>query len=384
MGVVFGVDPLISQAIGAGDRLRARRVLWQGLWLAVVVAGVLTIPLLLVPRLMPLAGVQHELIEPATQYLVIRTTSLVPFLMFFVIRAYLQAHHVTRPMVVAMLVCNVFNFFADLALVFGLGPIPPLGAAGAAIATVAGTIIQLGMLVAAARKMDLQPGDDAVALHRWNSREILQAYRVGWPVALQMGAEVGVFALVGLLAARLGTLQLAAHQVVISIASFTFTVAVGVATAGSVRVGLAVGARNAAGTRVAGHAAFIGGVSVMAVSAILFAFAPEPLARLLTNQPNVIATALPLFFVAAFFQLSDGVQAVGSGVLRGAADTRYAFVANLIAHWLVGLPIALFLGFRMQMGIVGLWWGLCAGLTVAAVLLVVRFERLSSAGIAPV
>jgi MATE family multidrug resistance protein len=203
------------------------------------------------------------------------------------------------------------------------------------------------------------------------------------PVALHMGAEVGVFALVALLAGRLGTLQLASHQLVIVMASFTFTIAVGVASAGTVRVGGAIGARDEERTRSAGRATFIAGTLVMAASALLFALAPGALARLITDQADVIAASIPLMMVAAVFQISDGIQAVGAGVLRGAGDTKYTFYANMVGHWVIGLPIALLLGFRYDMGIVGLWWGLCVGLTVVAVLLFVRFERLSRTAIAP-
>jgi MATE family multidrug resistance protein len=187
-----------------------------------------------------------------------------------------------------------------------------------------------------------------------------------------------------LLAGRLGTMDLAAHQVVISLASFTFTVALGVAAAGSVRVGRAIGALDQEGTRRAGYAAFAGGVAVMSFGALLFIIFPRPIARMLTDDPAVIAATLPLFFVAGIFQISDGVQAVGAGVLRGAADTKFAFVANVIGHWLVGFPIALLLGFALEMGIVGLWWGFVAGLTVVAVLLLIRFHRLASAPINPI
>jgi len=198
-----------------------------------------------------------------------------------------------------------------------------------------------------------------------------------------MGAEVGVFALVALLAGRMGTIDLAAHQVVISIASFTFTVAVGVATAGSVRVGIAIGSRDPEATRRAGRVTFAGGVMVMGVSAIAFAAFPAQIARFVTDQPDIVAAAVPLMLIAAVFQLSDGTQAAGAGVLRGAGDTRFVFYANVIGHWLIGLPIALFLGFMMHMGVAGLWWGLSAGLTVVAVLLFVRFERLSRGVIEP-
>jgi multidrug resistance protein, MATE family len=381
MGVIFGVDPLMSQALGAGDRVRAHRVLWQGVWLGLIVSAALTIPLLLMPMLMPVAGVQKELIEPASAYLVIRTAGLAPFLTFTVVRGYLQARHLTRPLIVSMVVCNIFNVIADIVLVFGAGPIPALGAAGAAVATIIGQLIQLAIVAWAAREPDLVAGTE---IRRFNGAEVRQAFSVGWPIALQLGAEIGVFALVGVLAARISTLALAAHQLVIGLASFTYTMSLGVAAAGSTRVGLAVGARLRAATRSAGHAAFIGGAAVMAVAAAVFALAPRPLARVITDKPEVIAAALPLFLVAAYFQLSDGIQAVGSGVLRGAGDTRFAFVANIVGHWLIGMPVALFLGFNKDMGIVGLWWGLCAGLTVVAVLLFLRFERLSAEGIEPI
>lgn len=389
MGMVYGIDPLISQAVGAGDRARARRVMWQGVWLALVVAAVLTAILLLGALLLPYTGAKPELISPARVYLLIRVISLVPFLLFFVVRAYLQAHGVTRPMLVSMVLANVFNLMADILLVFGgsvlpawAGPLramPALGVAGAAIATVLCTILQLVVVVAAMRAVPVDGHVD----HRWNAPEVLRAARVGLPVALQMGAEVGIFALVAVLASGLGVLQLAAHQLVIGLASFTFTVALGVASAGSVRVGIAIGARDALSTRFAGHVAFLGGIAVMAASALAFAVVPRPITRLVTDQENVIAAAIPLMVIAAVFQLSDGIQAVGAGVLRGAGDTKFAFYANLVGHWFVGLPVALLLGFSMGLGIAGLWWGLCAGLTVVAVLLFLRFERLSRNEIAP-
>lgn len=389
MGLVLGVDPLIAQAIGANDHARARRVMWQGAWLAFVVSIGLTLLMLAGAVAMPLIGSSKELIGPARVYLLIRVASLLPFLLFFVARSYLQAYGRTRPMLIAMVLANVVNLGADILLVFGgsilpewCGPlraIPELGVAGAALATVASTILQLAIVAAGVRAIDAPPDVD----HRWNRAEVAQAFRVGLPVALQMGAEVGIFALVAVLASRLGTLHLAAHQLVIGIASFTFTVAVGVAAAGSVRVGIAIGARDQVRTRIAGHLAFILGAAFMGGSGLVFAIFPGVMARLVTDQADVIAAALPLMVVAAFFQLSDGVQAVGAGVLRGAGDTQFAFYANLVGHWLVGLPVALLLGFRYGFGIVGLWWGLCAGLTVVALLLFIRFERLSRSAITP-
>ena len=390
MGIVLGVDPLIAQAVGAGDHQRARRAMWQGVWLALAIAAVLTVVLVAGAWAVPLVGAP-ELTEDARAFLLVRTTSLVPFLLFFVARSYLQAYGRTRALLVAMVAANVLNFFGDLLLVFGgqslppwAGPlraIPPLHVAGAALATTLCTILEL--IIVAIPVHSMRAAGDRAVSHRMDGREVRRAFGIGLPIGLQMGAEVGIFALVALLAARVGTLQLAAHQVAISLASFTFTIALGVAAAGSVRVGKAIGARDEEGTRVAGYVAFFGGALVMGTSGALFALIPRAMARLVTDQTSVLEAAVPLLFVVAVFQLSDGVQAVGAGVLRGAGDTRYALYANLFGHWCVGLPVALFLGFYLHHGVVGLWWGLCAGLTVVAVLLFLRFDRLSRRMIDP-
>jgi MATE family multidrug resistance protein len=198
-----------------------------------------------------------------------------------------------------------------------------------------------------------------------------------------MGAEVGIFALVSFLSGRLGASALAAHQLAISIASLTFTVAIGFGNAGSIRVGLAVGARDREGARRAGVAAFSAGAGFMTISALMFVLFPEIIARSMTGDAVVVAAAVPLLRVAALFQISDGLQAVGAGVLRGAGETRFTFAANMIGHWLVGLPATVLLGFTLGLGVTGLWGGFCFGLTAVAASLVWRFLRVSSREIAP-
>jgi MATE family multidrug resistance protein len=380
LGLMLGVDPLISQAVGARDLAAARRILWQGVWLALLTTAALTALLLFGPLLLRVIAIKPEIVRPANTFLLIRLIGLGPWLIFFVVRAYLQAHHVTRPMVVSMVTANVFNLIADIILVFGYGPIPPLGVAGAAISTSSCQFLQMAIVAAAVLRV---PAGGPI-VRTWNRADIRRALRVGIPTALQVTAEVGIFALVALLAGRMGTVDLAAHQLVITLASFTFTIALGLATAGSVRVGLAVGARDPHATRIAGYAAFAGAAIVMSISALIFISFPALLARMLTNQSDVIAAAIPLFFVAGLFQLSDGLQAAGIGALRGAADTRFAFFSNIVGYWIVGLPVALLLGFRLKMGVVGLWWGFVAGLTTVAILVFLRFQTISAKEITPV
>jgi MATE family multidrug resistance protein len=391
MGVVMGIDPLVSQAVGAGDEIRARRILWQGVWLALIAGCVLSILTAFTPLLLRRIIADREVVRLASVYLLIRLVGFIPMLLYTVVRSYLQARAVTRPIVISIVITNIFNLLADLLLVFGgqslpswTGPlrlVPALGVAGAAWATVIGNFLQLIILAWAVRMIRLP-----VAVSRiWRPirEDLRQGFQVGLPVGLQFGAEVGIFVLVGVLAGRLGRLDLAAHQVAITLASFTFTVAVGVSAAASVRVGRAIGARDQEGTRRAGVVAFATGAGVMLLGALGFWMFPRQLAALMSNKPDVLAASIPLIFVAAVFQISDGTQSVGAGVLRGAADTRYAFIANVIGHWLIGLPVALLLGFYLNQGIVGMWWGLCAGLTAVAALLLVRFLRLSSRPIAP-
>jgi MATE family multidrug resistance protein len=271
-------------------------------------------------------------------------------------------------------VANVANLLLDIGLVYGKFGLPALGAPGAGLATSICSFLQLAILAWA-----VWPG----VPERPRAIDLRKALVVGIPVGLQMGAEVGIFALVGLLAGRLGAASLAAHQVAISLASFTFSAAVGVGQAGTVRVGWAVGARNTKGARRAGLIAFAGGAGIMSVSALLFWICPGPLAHLLTDQQEVIAASVPLLAVCAVFQISDGVQAVGAGVLRGAGDTRFPFLANLVGHYCVGLPVAILLGLYLGHGVIGLWWGLCAGLTAVAIALLTRFLRLSAREIVP-
>lgn len=390
MGIVMGIDPLVAQAFGARNPAAARRLMWQGMWLASGVSVVVCLLMLTGPWLLSHVGVEPRVRNLAWTYLAIRMGNVAPYLWFLVARSYLQAAHVTRSMVLAMVVGNVFNFFADVVLVFGgsvlpewTGPlhaIPAMGVAGAAVASVLSGFLQFGILAWAMRSVDA-----GGAFRRRPLRpDLVLSIRIGLPVGLQMGAEFGVFAFVGLLAGRMGAVPLAAHQLALTIAAFTFTIAMGVGAAGAVQVGRAIGAGNAERTRREGLLAFLLGGGVMVASAVAFLIAPEMIARIVTDQPAVIAAAVPLLAVAAFFQISDGIQAVGSGVLRGAGDTRFAFLANVVCHWGIGLPVALYLGFELGWGVRGLWWGLCAGLTAVAALLVWRFLRIARAPIAAV
>ena len=202
------------------------------------------------------------------------------------------------------------------------------------------------------------------------------------PIGLQLLAEIGVFSVVALLAGRLGEVSVSAHQVAIGLASFTFMGALGVSSATSVRVGHAVGEGRS--PRRVGLLGVGAGSAWMFLSGAAFALFPAPLVRIFTEDARIIELGTRLMYVAALFQVFDGVQAVAAGALRGAGDVRYPFAVNLGAHWLVGFPLAIVLGFYAHLGALGLWWGLLAGLVVVSVLLLARFLRISGRAIARV
>ena len=371
MGVMMALDPLVAQAIGAKDETRARTWLWQGAWLA----GVVSLPLMLAVALAPLVlgpfGVEAAIARGAGEYMRWRIPGVPLLLLFIGTRSYLQG--VARPAATfwAMVLANVANFALDVVLVFGWGPVPALGVVGAAIATTLCTGLQLAVLVAAT-------GPSVEGTQRAPDAEKLrQAAKLGLPIGLHFLAESGVFSLAGVLAGRLGALAVAAHQVVLTTASVTFCVAAGIGSAAATRVGWGVGAQDTPAARRAGFTAFGSAVLFMCFASLGFITFPETLGGLLSKDAAVIDVVVALFWVAAVFQVSDGVQAVGAGALRGAGDTQFTLWANLVGHWLIGLPVAYVLGVRGSLGVVGLWWGLSAGLTAVAVALLVRFHWLT-------
>jgi len=377
MGIVMGLDALVPQALGAGDRAAARRMLGDGIRVALLVSVPAVLLVLLSPLVLDLFRVEPAVAHQATLFVWVRSLGVAPLLLQVALRSFLSAHGHTRPLLVSVIAGNVLNAVADWILVFGdrgladLGlpaiGLPALGTVGAGLATSLVQLLSLGVYAVAIRSLLRDAPPPAPA--RFTRRIVA----LGAPIGLQLLAEVGVFSLAGVLAAAMGKTTAAAHQVAITLASFTFSVAVGIGAAAAVRVGHAVGAGDARRARASGLASLALGGGVMSIGALVFVAAPATLARLLTDDAAVIAAAVPLIQIAAVFQISDGAQAIGAGALRGAGDTRATLVANLIGHYAVGLGISLVCGFALGMGAPGLWWGLSAGLTGTAAVLVARF-----------
>lgn len=374
LGVMLALDPLIAQAVGAGETARGRSLLWQGVWLSLLLTAVLAPVLWLAPWVLGPFEVAPRIAELGRGYTWARIGQLPFFFFAAAARAYLQAVGRGAPVFWAMVAANVLNFGLAVSLVFGWGPIPALGVVGAGLATVGSAALQ-ALLLAWACLGALRGSDRGY--HPPTTR---LALKVGAPIGLQLGAEVGIFVVVAMLAGRLGEVAGASHQIALTWCSVSFSMAWGIGGAAAARVGLGVGFGDLAWVRRAGTVALVVGTVWMASSSVwLWAWRHE-LSALMSASLEVRSAAAALLVIAAWFQISDGLQAVGAGVLRGAGDTRSTFIANLIGHWAIGMPVALWLA--QSQGLAGLWWGLTLGLTIVAVLLVGRFIWLARRPIA--
>jgi MATE family multidrug resistance protein len=376
MGLLLGLDTLVSHAYGARRLEDCHRWLLHGVALSVIVSVPATMVLLLLVSLLSQWGLDPAVLPLAQPYLGVLTWSVVPLLMYATFRRYLQGMGVVRPVMIALVMANLTNVFANWVLIYGRLGAPAMGVRGSAWATVVARVAMAGYLfvVIVMRERGRRPGlfETPLAIYgAWMTR--LMA--LGFPAAAQVTLEVGVFAAATALAGRLTPTALAAHQIALNIAACAFMVPLGVSSAGAVRVGQAIGRGDVPGAERAGWTALLFGAGFMLCAASLFVLAPRLLIGAFTRDAGVLAIGSALLLVAAVFQLFDGIQGVATGVLRGLADTRTAMLWNLFAHWFVGLPLGYTLCFRVGLGVIGLWWGLSSGLIICGVALLVVWMR---------
>ena len=371
MGVLFALDTVVSQAVGAGDLAGVARGVQRGL----VLAGAMTLPSLL-PLLFARAvftalGQPPAVIPIAADYVLVSIPGLLPFFGFIVLRQSLQAMGKLRPIVLAIVFANLINALLCWMFVFGKLGAPAMGAVGSGVASsIARWAMALFLLAVAWR--DLRPALVPLTRAALEPAPLGRMVRLGLPIGLQFVLEVGVFSLVGVLMGRLSAVALAGHQVAITLASLTFMVPLGVSVSAAVLVGRAVGRRDPRGARRAAGLSIAASATFMALSALTLLLLPRAIAALYTNDPAVIAIAASLIPIAGVFQIFDGLQVTAGGVLRGFGETRSPMIANLIGYWVLGFPVSLYLGFRAGLGPRGLWCGFVVGLGAVAVFLLTR------------
>jgi len=372
MGLIFGLDAIASQAHGARDRER----LGDGLLHAGVLALAVSVPLgalwLGTGRLLLSFGQDPATAALAHDFVVVQIPGLPFFLLFVALKQYLQARGIVRPaMWVSFAACG-FNAGLNWLLIFGHWGLPRMGAVGAGVATAVTEVMMLAGLLAAIRRFRLQRGAATfVDLTRLRVKGLSEILRLGLPVALMLALEYWAFAISTLWAGWLGGAELAAHSIALNLASITYMVPLGIGLGASARVGNLIGAGEPQAAQRAAWVAFTLGGGVMAFFALLFIAGREVIPSWFTADPAVVALAATLLPIVAAFELFDGLQVVGSGVLRGMGRTRPAALFNLVGYYALGLPLAAWLGRPERLGLIGIWWGLALGLAVVAGLSVV-------------
>jgi len=391
IGIMLGVDPLITQALGAREPAVARQSMWQGIWLAVGISLPMVVLASWAASSLNSFGIDPATANEAAAYVDARLWALPTYLIYAATRCYLQALGRTGPLVVGTIIANVLNLPLNWLLVLGDGGLlrlglEPLGfvgfgVAGAGYVSAACTAVQLAINAVAVRKV---PIDHPERLRLPARGPLSKAVRLGVPLGLQRLAEVGVFSLSGILMGKIGSQAIASHQIAMTLASTTFMVPLGISSAAAVRVGRAVGREDSPGVRRAGYASLLCAVVFMGSCALALWLFPELLAAVFTDDSAVIAAARPLLLIAAGFQIADGLQVVAGGALRGMGETRVPLYFNLVGHYAIGMPLGVVLAFVAEWRGPGLWWGMFTGLTVVAVTLCHRFKRLSARPVARV
>lgn len=377
-GTLLAVAPTVAQLVGAGRREQAPAVLMQGIWLALGLGIVAAIGVWHSAPVLHWIGVELAVIDKAIEYLHGIAWGAPALACYFALRGFCEGSGDTWPALLLGVLGLIVNLPLSAWLIFGGYGLPEMGPFGCGLATAIVLCLQaFGMML----YMRLRPRHHWLRAHiRWTGPQLSQLValvRLGSPIAFAMMMEGGLFIAVSWLMGRLGTVTVAAHQIAINIASIAFMLPLGLAMAVTVRVGQARGRGDAAGLRRAGRAALLLCLACQALTCSGMVLGAATIANWYApGQTEVIGLATGLIGLAAIFQLSDGLQAVAAGALRGLKDTRVPMLYTAFAYWGVGFPVAWWLGFERGWGPQGLWYGFIAGLSVAACLLLLRANRL--------
>ena len=389
MGLVTASSPLLSRKLGAMPHSvrDVRRTVRQTMWAALTIACPVLAILWHADAVLIALGQDPALAANAASFVRALEWGMVPALLYLVLRSYVASLERPAWALLIGVMGVIFNAVLNYGLIFGAFGLPRLGLVGAGVGS---TITQSAMFIGLATVIMLHPRFRRYRLFGrfWSADwpRYRQVWQLGAPIAMTLGLEVTIFNAAVFLMGLVGTAALAAHAVAIQICSFTFMVPLGLAQAATVRVGLAFGRRDRAAIRRAGWTAWGLGVAFMALTACLLWTMPRPIIGLFldTNDranADVVHLAIVFLGVAAVFQIVDGAQAVGAGMLRGLHDTKVPMLIAGFGYWVVGLGVSVGLGFRLHWGGLGIWIGLASGLAVVACLMIARWIRRDAIGL---
>ena len=380
LGLITASSPMMATALGQrSNAVRdVRRTFRSGLWLIAIVMPPYWLLLWHAGHLLLAFGQSPELASEGQRFLRAYMWLVAPWLLFQLLRNFVAA--LERPRIILWLSIGgiALNALISWSLIFGRFGLPALGLVGSGIGSTITWLILCGALVAVT-SLDRQFRRFHLFGNWWrfDRQRTMAMLRLGWPIGATMGLEIGVFALAAFFMGWIGAPAVAAHAIALQLAALTFMVPLGLGQAATVRVGLALGRNDSHGIARAGWTAWVLGVGFMGTMALAMWSMPHRLVTLFVDDvpANALVIGLAVSFVrvAAAFQLVDGAQVIGAGMLRGLHDTRWPLIFAFVGYWIVGLGIGSWLAFGADWKGVGIWIGLASGLAVVAVMMLARW-----------
>jgi len=388
IGFSTAITPLVSEADAEKDDKKIRSVFHHGLLTCTVLGVVLFILIVLAKPIMLLMHQPKEVVDLAAPYIDWVAFSLIPVIIFQGYKQFADGLSRTKYSMYAILLANIVHIFFNYMLIYGIWIFPKLGILGAALGTVISRIMMVVFMHFIMRNnIQLKPYFKNFSFKEIKKSMLKKIANLGIPSAMQMLFEVALFTAAIWLSGSIGKTTQAANQIALTLATTTFMFAMGLSVAATIRVGNQKGLMDYKKLIIVARSVFLLAIIVETIFGILFVILHNFLPHLFLNMDNVsqvienkevILIASKLLLVAAVFQISDGVQVVVLGALRGLQDVQVPMYITFVAYWIVGFPISYYLGKYTELGAIGIWIGLLAGLTTAALFLYIRFHKLTN------
>ncbi len=378
IGFSLAITPLIAEADGENNIEKGRNYFQHSLLLSIILGIVMFLMLVLATPLLQYMKQPPEVVELAIPYLSIVAFSMIPLMIFQAFKQFTDGLSQTKYGMQATLVANFVNVILNFLLIYGIWIFPRLEIKGAALGTLFSRFAMMFFIIFILTSKDkFKPYFIRLKRKEIHKKIFFKIMNLGFPTAMQMLFEIGIFTAAIWLAGSLGTVDQASNQIALNLASMTFMIAVGLGVAATIRVGNQKGLQNYMDLRRISFSIFLQVFMIEFIFAILFFVFKNFLPTLYIDDEAVITTAASLLLIAGLFQLSDGIQVVVLGALRGLQDVKIPTYLTFVAYWIIGFPVSFVLGKVLGFGSQGIWIGLFAGLTASAILLLMRFNYLS-------
>ncbi|MBD1392105.1 MATE family efflux transporter [Mucilaginibacter glaciei] len=379
VGISYGITPLIAQHNGRKNFAECGKLLSNSLFLNIIAGIILFCAVYF--GVITFIDKLHQapaVVAQAKPFLFLLSLSIIPLLIFSTFKQFAEGLGFTKQAMQISIWGNVLNIIVGIVLVKGMFGIPAMGISGVGYSTLIDRILMaivMGFYVF--RSNNFKSYLTAFAIKNIDRVRGLQILKIGAPVAMQYTFEVSAFGGAAIIIGSIGAVEQAAHQVAISLAAMTYMMASGISSAAAIRSGNYFGSGDHRNLRLSAISNYHIVIVFMSCTAVIFTLCNHILPWIYTSDRNVIAIAQQLLIVAAFFQLFDGTQVIGLGVLRGMGDVNVPTLITFISYWVIGLPIGYLLGIHLSIGVTGVWYGLVCGLMSASIMLFFRFQLIS-------